>query len=344
MSWSLGFVSLLVAQLRDVSHPATAGILLIFLIRVDSSFITTDLSDCGISVLHSLYHATQTLLDGCPSCQLLDDLIDLAYTSMTSRLDNTCWRRLYTDASLFRTLAVFAEDSSPIEKDILESIAQLDRAIIVAGAAGEGRLDLIWSIIKKIQSQYLPSQNHPKLSLSSSLSSTRLRLETASKLVPQLDVPPSLLAFQTSLRQNPFILRGFACDWPALQERSWQSLEYLRSVTGPGRIVPVEVGKDYRADDWTQRLMSWDDFLTYINSPKGEILYLAQHNIFMQFPSLKMDIIVPDYVYASLDDSLQFPGYRPPCNDEQLVTNVWLGPKGTMSPAHTVNVFDLLHV
>ena len=41
-----------------------------------------------------------------------------------------------------------------------------------------------------------------------------------------------------------------------------------------------------------------------------------------------------------LSDSLppeDFPQYVPPANDERLVLNAWLGPAGTVSPAHTVS-------
>lgn len=67
-----------------------------------------------------------------------------------------------------------------------------------------------------------------------------------------------------------------------------------------------------------------------------EVLYLAQHTLLTQFPALRSDIMVPDYAYASLPSPSTFSAYRPPGNDEQLVINAWLGPKGTVSPAHTV--------
>jgi lysine-specific demethylase 8 len=128
-----------------------------------------------------------------------------------------------------------------------------------------------------------------------------------------------------------------------MQERPWSSVDYLRSVAGPGRIVPVEVGKDYRNDDWTQKLMNWDEFLESIDFPDrpsrqtpGDVLYLAQHNLLTQFPALRADIVIPDYLYACPSCPVDFPAYKPPANEEQFVLNAWLGPKGTISPAHTV--------
>ncbi|KAG6903184.1 hypothetical protein C0995_002727 [Termitomyces sp. Mi166 len=114
-------------------------------------------------------------------------------------------------------------------------------------------------------------------------------------------------------------------------------------LTRPGRVVPVEIGVDYRAQEWTQKLMNWDDFLAYLDldekplstkMTQNDIIYLAQHNLSLQFPELVKDIVVPDYVYVSMDPP-EFCHYRPPGNDEQLVINMWLGPKGTISPAHT---------
>lgn len=159
--------------------------------------------------------------------------------------------------------------------------------------------------------------------------------------VPRFDAPPSLASFQRSFASRPFIVPGHASDWPALNEHPWNSTHYLRTVSGPGRVVPVEVGSDYRTDDWSQKIMRWDDFLTSLNQPSSEVLYLAQHNLFLQFPNMREDMIVPDYVYSCPDSSESFPDYKPPTNDEQLILNVWLGPKGTISPAHVASSFRI---
>ncbi|KAG6879030.1 hypothetical protein C0992_005723 [Termitomyces sp. T32_za158] len=166
-----------------------------------------------------------------------------------------------------------------------------------------------------------------------------------------MECTPSLLSFRRGYK-SPFVIRGYACDWPALAEHPWHSAAYLQSISGPGRVVPVEIGADYRAQEWTQKLMKWDDFLAYLdlddnpistNTIQNNIIYLAQHNLSLQFPELLKDIIVPDYVYLLMDS----PGlghYRAPRNDEQLVINMWLGPKGTVSPAHTDPYHNLFGV
>ncbi|KAJ7261290.1 hypothetical protein B0H12DRAFT_1106131 [Mycena haematopus] len=256
----------------------------------------------------------------CLSQIITDAHANLAATSLF------CWRRLHTDASILSALV-----SPP-----LESIAILDTAIIVSGAAGEGRLDLILDIIQHTQAEHLSHDPY----VYNTASTVPLHLPKTYPnvtAIPSLSAPPSLGAFQSRYHNTPFILRGFARDWPALNERPWASTEYLRSVAGPGRVVPVEVGRDYRTDDWSQKIISWDAFLDSLDPDDAQPLYLAQHSLLMQFPALRADVEVPDYVYT---DVPRPPGCPPPQNDEQLVINAWLGPKGTVSPAHTDPYFN----
>jgi hypothetical protein len=271
-------------------------------------------------------------------------MADIAHEKMPLS-SSACWRRLYTDTCVLMSL--FDILDCPDESVALQSIARLDRAIIIAGAAGDGRLDLILSVIRRIQSHFFPSEQHFEAhQISDSLNLplpiyASVGLASSSHDIPHLNEAPSISMFQRQFSKQPFILRGYIRDWPAMQEHPWSSLDYLRYVAGPGRIVPVEVGKDYRADDWSQKLMEWDKFIASINFSGGEqlqdeVLYLAQHNLLMQFPALRADLIVPDYAFSCIPAPADFPDYRPPGNDEQLVINAWLGPKGTISPAHTV--------
>ena len=250
-------------------------------------------------------------------------------------------RRLYTDACILKSLY----DTSPRSLDsssVAQAIELLDKATIVAGAAGPGRHNLILDLIQHIQSEHMSLLRPlplPDASLSAKASSTPAPVLAARHPVLRLDVPPSLASFQRSIASRPFIVPGHATDWPALNEHPWHSTRYLRTVSGPGRVVPVEVGSDYRTDDWSQKIMGWDDFVTSLTQPSNEVLYMAQHSLFLQFPTMREDILVPDYVYSCPNSSDSFPGYKPPTNDEQLVLNAWLGPKGTISPAHVASSF-----
>ncbi|KAG9048720.1 hypothetical protein FS837_012156 [Tulasnella sp. UAMH 9824] len=144
-------------------------------------------------------------------------------------------------------------------------------------------------------------------------------------------------SFQRERSRHPFVVKSYASDWPALTDHPWSSLEYLRQVGGRGRVVPVEVGSDYRTSGWTQELMDWEEFLKSVFKPADTSqpkLYLAQHSLLRQFPALRSDMEIPPYVYSALEPPDDWGTYKPPANDEQLVINAWLGPQHTMSPAH----------
>lgn len=211
---------------------------------------------------------------------------------------------------------------------------------------------MILDAIERIQSAHLPlnvsntitSDLQVTFAPSTKKSTTLPPVPNTSKPIPILANSPSLASFLTKYSKAPFILRAFAFDWPAIAEHPWSSKTYLKSVAGRGRSVPVEVGNDYRADDWSQKLMDWDDYLDYLfpDQPDAtierpsEMIYLAQHNLFRQFEKLRWDIVIPDYVYSQLFPPEHFPEYKPPGNEENLVMNAWLGPENAMSPAHTV--------
>ncbi|KAG1849123.1 hypothetical protein DFJ58DRAFT_795255 [Suillus subalutaceus] len=310
---SLEFFDQLLAELSDESHPSTV-----------------DLRCCG-SVYFEFYAAARSLHDNVDSGTSMKPFIDRAYQEM-SRLppsESLCWRRLYTDACL---LYAVSEVSDLVQDDAAatEAVAVLDRAIIIAGAPG--RLDSIHQLIKDIQENHLtlkPLRASPghKQSLTQMYHSSAFSLG-----VPCIHPPPN--AFGREWSQKPFVLQrhGHVQGWKALS--SWASIDYLRSVAGAGRLVPVEVGKDYRTEEWTQRLMSWD------SQPQNEVSYLAQHNLLMQFPALEGDIGIPEYVYACPDPPSCYPAYKPPGNADGLIINAWLGPRGTISPAHTDPFFN----
>lgn len=68
-------------------------------------------------------------------------------------------------------------------------------------------------------------------------------------------------------------------------------------------------------------------------------VYLAQHGLFRQFPTLESDFSVPDYVYSSPDAKFVPPGIAYTVPPEPLV-NVWIGSPGVLSPAHTDPFFN----
>ena len=82
--------------------------------------------------------------------------------------------------------------------------------------------------------------------------------------------------------ETPVVISGAISHWPAFSDHDW-TLDYLRSVAG-GRTVPVEIGSRYTEEDWTQKLMTIDEFIEnfIINSHPTSKGYLAQHNLFDQ--------------------------------------------------------------
>lgn len=319
-------------------------------------FTSAGLEGCGPAVCFLLQQAVDCLassrkdtLDAEAVAQTGDDLLQLAKDKITSyhyKDVPSCWRRLYTDATI---LYVFASSLSADfdDTDVVEdSVRRLDMAIIVAGAPGPGRSGAIFRLIRDCQSRlpadpesYEPS---PKRRRTNGASKPAVAASPTSPPIvapiPSLSPPP----FLPSHCSSPFILRGFCSDWPASDPKTgWASEKYLRKVGGRARIVPVEVGRDYTEAGWGQRLVPWEHFLSsvfQISSEGGEdpeVLYLAQHDLFSQFPSLRNDLVLPDYLYSLPPAPTHMPKYKPPQNEDGFVTNAWLGPKGTVSPAHT---------
>lgn len=69
--------------------------------------------------------------------------------------------------------------------------------------------------------------------------------------------------------------------WPAMTK--WLDINYLLNIGGD-RTVPIEIGSSYSSDDFSQRLMTFRDFIkNYYNAEDGkEIGYLAQHDLLTQ--------------------------------------------------------------
>ena len=349
-------------RLSDETHSTTSGkphnkFLIFFDIYM------TDLVPCGLEIIDQLHRASDPLTSFPEARRILEQLEStsedaIKSESATSRTVSLHSRRLYTECRLLLSLLELKNlDKNDITEHGWErAVARLDMVIIIVGAPGDGRLDLILDTIAVIQAEHLPLADSQYLTISTNLDLPPVNIDSlASNEIPCIP-PPSVATFQRT-SSMPFILPGAVKDWPALTNHPWSSPAYLLHVSGRGRVVPVEIGCDYRADDWSQKILPWEAFLQGIgvtldihnNVDEGskdklhsgdvaneEVLYLAQHNLLTQFPALRSDIIVPDYVYSSPPSPDAFPSYCPPGNDEQLVINAWLGPKGTVSPAHTV--------
>lgn len=267
------------------------------------------------------------------------------------------------------TFSADAEDrkSSPTEDqtELLELVRVLDMANIVAAYFDQGRREAFFGLMRFLQSRL---DRHFGTDTDSSCRlapAKRRRIDPEGArfkdwkgfLLPgikeietySVDDAPSFeeLPFQT----EPFVVKGPVASWPAIADSatSWKDEKYLLRIAGKGRLVPVEIGSSYTAEGWTQKIVAFDTFLREIDwqedvehrkpdkneSPSSSPMYLAQHDLFQQFPALLSDILVPDYVYADMQAPDHFPGYRPPAAEAGYTINAWMGPAGTYSPAHT---------
>lgn len=266
------------------------------------------------------------------------------------------WRRLYTDCMLLSALLTLKKCSDKALKDfvsesvIFESIRNLDMAIIVAGSPGNGRNDLIQFAISCLQS-YLDMKVSPAtqkfiINPTTENSHAICAADAHISLLPML---PDLETYLEVCHTSPYVVQGAALDWPCFDQTgqsshsSWADPVHLCRIAGPGRCVPVEIGKNYLDKDWKQDIIPWIEFLQRIGwvdneKTNQEITYLAQYNLFDQFPKLRSEIILPDLVYSAPSAPPNYPSYKPPIDTEDgtetVLINAWLGPALTVSPPH----------
>lgn len=147
----------------------------------------------------------------------------------------------------------------------------------------------------------------------------------------------------------PAVFTDLISDWPALSDSPWSRPAYLLSRTfGGRRYVPVEVGRSYVDEGWSQKLIPFGAFLSsYIDpslSPDSDSDerkgYLAQHDLFSQIPQLRNDVLLPDYLWTIPPLHPSPSQNKPKVDAPQL--NAWFGPAGTITPLHTDSMHNLL--
>ncbi|KAI9688029.1 MAG: hypothetical protein M1820_010317 [Bogoriella megaspora] len=259
------------------------------------------------------------------------------------------------------------EDENPHpQKDwITELVQVLDKAAIISGVPKRG--DVIHELMLGLE-EFLSTTPYncsddselrvkrrkidPSTSYTKASDPSGKELAIRVKHTPSLQRPisrqkaPSLHEFQQHLDKptvTPLVITHALDHWPALNDpaRQWSNADYLlRKTLGGRRLVPVEFGRSYTDAGWSQRIVTFAEFLQQcllrdqsaadnVSDTDTSIGYLAQHDLFSQIPPLRADISIPDYCYSTPPAP-----DNPPDLDEPLV-NAWFGPGGTISPLHT---------
>ena len=263
-----------------------------------------------------------------------------------------CWRRMYEDAALWCVVklpkklgALKCEgDGSVVENFIDEVVKLLDTAIHLTGAPA--RSELIRDIFDEFQG-IMDSDATTEVPDQFSISVPE-ELQTGHPIQRHADAL-GLEDFQAHLDKlnTPIIMSGAILRWPAMQ--NWTSPSYwLKRTLGGRRLVPVEIGRQYTDDCWSQKILTFKDFLTkYMLEKSAETAYLAQYDLFAQIPKLKEDVRVPDYCYCSPpkpEPSDRNSSLEDEDDDEATdpLMNLWLGPAGTKTPLHTDQYSNIL--
>ncbi|KAF1833681.1 Clavaminate synthase-like protein [Decorospora gaudefroyi] len=220
----------------------------------------------------------------------------------------TCWRRLYTDASLWRVLKL-AEgkhgqrlggetwENTGVEW-IDEVVRLLDMALILTGAPQREDVVELWFTALKAALIATGAQNGANTGTARPTKRRRLSTSGHTSNLPasfptELPEPTpilrqpigrrqalSLSAFQArvavSQTHTPLVIEDAIDHWPALEERPWNSPSYLlEQMLGGRRLVPVEVGKSYTDEGWGQRIITFRDFIeSYLFEENGAAVSL----------------------------------------------------------------------
>ncbi|GAA5857641.1 hypothetical protein JCM3766R1_002104, partial [Sporobolomyces carnicolor] len=142
------------------------------------------------------------------------------------------WRRLFTDATLLNALARLLSGASDDESDLLDLVRNLDMALIVAGAPGMERTELVFRLVAVAQARLARTTTTTTTTTTADAArdrgrpAKRRRLSGGERLPPPylprpLPVLPTLPDFVLPNAQRehsrPFVVRAAASEWTAVE-------------------------------------------------------------------------------------------------------------------------------
>jgi hypothetical protein len=242
-----------------------------------------------------------------------------------------CWSLISMQHGLFE-----ANDSEQIKTWTLDQWKQVLYRLDIGLMMGDDQYrdfihDLIESVHNVVISLYpiqLPMETNEAAKDTSRLTMLMNRSDKSSRIPIVRNMSLQMFKNEFMNTNTPVIIN--VNDKDELADPDLLDLNLLMNIAGY-RTVPVELGDDYLADDWSQNLMFFHEYIEKYMLSSAEQLkkgYLAQHNLFEQVRPLRKLLCEPLYCAAG-EGQLEH-------------VNVWIGPKGTKSPLHTDKYYNIL--
>lgn len=230
-------------------------------------------------------------------------------------------RKTITIASYLKLLAHFKCANDLTENMIKEAFKMIDFGILFGCP-----IDKEPKLLQDCATIIYPTYSHPVSDTNGSIldnvtEKTNIERNKYNATILEVVDRPSMEHFYQNyiLKEIPVVLDNCINHWPALSK--WKDQNYFIKLAGL-RTVSIELGRDYTDSEWTQKLMTVEEFIkNHIYQSNGPTGYLAQYKLFEQIPELKDDIVEPDYCCFSN-------------SQEPVDVMAWYGPKGTVSPLH----------
>jgi lysine-specific demethylase 8 len=229
-------------------------------------FVLNYLKSIKSNILRSLFNENE-----------VEILIDYSWEKLNTNLwvfVDKKWRYLYGYSILYKILGF------SLLKEVInvnEIIKLCDMGLLMSGPLLEKQFNQIINfLIKSNQTNNIESFdiNIKKRKLSD------VELTIHDEHALKIEISPSIETFREEffLKNTPVIIDKQMEHWPAMSK--W-SIEYLKMISGQ-RTVPIEIGSKYTEEDWSQKLMTINEFIDRFIVNEQNTGYLAQHPLFDQ--------------------------------------------------------------